>query len=258
MPSLSPADQEDKFCLEYLDCFDPGEACIRAGIPVANRSEAAIVGGKLLTNANVQKRLRELSTSTSEIDPQHKEFCRQYIQDFNGGAAYIRAGYEVSSAVARTNASRLLKRPDIQTYLRELTGSIALEAELTQTWVLKHLKSRVETTIVDVADISPSGEISIKDLKKLPRHVLGAIQEISNTLDEQGRPQIKLKMKSGDSELRLLAKFTGVDSDWNNWLRVADKYGYEMRQTDYGWVLIHQSKRELFNEAIDVDSEPIE
>lgn len=52
--------------------------------------------------------------------PKHEAFCREYVVDFNGAQAAIRAGY--SERTARAIASELLTKPDIQArvkFLRE-------------------------------------------------------------------------------------------------------------------------------------------
>ena len=51
-------------------------------------------------------------------NPRHELFCQEYIIDFNGTQAAIRAGY--SPKTARVQASQLLTRPDISARVHEL------------------------------------------------------------------------------------------------------------------------------------------
>ncbi len=50
--------------------------------------------------------------------PKHEAFCREYVVDFNGAQAAIRAGY--SERTARAIASELLTKPDIQARVKTL------------------------------------------------------------------------------------------------------------------------------------------
>jgi len=59
--------------------------------------------------------------------PKHEAFCRQYLVDFNGTQAAIRAGY--SRKTAYSIASALLKRPDIQDRLNVLKAETAARFE---------------------------------------------------------------------------------------------------------------------------------
>ena len=59
------------------------------------------------------------------LSPQAEKFCGEYIASGNGKASYM-AAFEVTNAgTARVNASKLLKRPEIQARLAELQAEIA-------------------------------------------------------------------------------------------------------------------------------------
>jgi len=49
---------------------------------------------------------------------QQKTFCYEYAKDFNAIKAYVRAGYSERSAPA--NASLLLNKPEIDTFIKSL------------------------------------------------------------------------------------------------------------------------------------------
>ena len=66
----------------------------------------------------------------------------EYLIDFNGAAAAVRAGYSEKSArsIAHENATK----PDIQAVLRERQAAMAKELQITRTGVIKGLLEAVE------------------------------------------------------------------------------------------------------------------
>lgn len=65
-------------------------------------------------------------------NPRHERFCREYIIDYIGTQAAIRAGYKSSNA--RDQSSTLLTKPDILARVRELQQEqmerLALNADM--------------------------------------------------------------------------------------------------------------------------------
>ncbi len=47
-------------------------------------------------------------------------FCLEYINDFNGTQAYLRAGFKVTYQTARVEASKLLAKPNVLARVKEL------------------------------------------------------------------------------------------------------------------------------------------
>ena len=54
----------------------------------------------------------------SELEERQRIFCNEYLVDFNGTQAAIRAGY--SKKTANEQASRMLAKVNVQTYLQQL------------------------------------------------------------------------------------------------------------------------------------------
>ena len=65
-----------------------------------------------------------------ELEERQKIFCNEYLVDFNGTQAAIRAGY--SKKTARSIASENLTKPNIQEYLKELIDSRNKRTQITQ------------------------------------------------------------------------------------------------------------------------------
>ena len=66
----------------------------------------------------------------SELEEKQKMFCKEYLVDFNGTQAAIRAGY--SKKTANEQASRLLAKVNVQTYLKQLIEKRNERTNITQ------------------------------------------------------------------------------------------------------------------------------
>lgn len=72
-----------------------------------------------------------------ELNDKQKKFCNEYILDFNGTQAAIRAGY--SAKTANEQAAQLLAKLSIQTYLTELKQKTAEESGITKKQLVDEL-----------------------------------------------------------------------------------------------------------------------
>ena len=80
---------------------------------------------------------RKAVTTVPSITPKQERFCQEYIVDYNGTQAAVRAGYAANSA--RKTASRLLTNADILARVRELQREQTARLALTQDYVLQQL-----------------------------------------------------------------------------------------------------------------------
>lgn len=65
-------------------------------------------------------------------------FCEEYIKDYNGTQAAIRAGYKESNAAAQ--ASRLLKNPELIEEIKKKQKELLKASCLTEEKVINHLE----------------------------------------------------------------------------------------------------------------------
>ena len=79
----------------------------------------------------------------NELNEKQKQFCLEYLKDFNATRAYKKI-YWVSDETARPNASRLLTNDNIQEYLASKAQKKVEEAEVWVDYVLKNLHEIVE------------------------------------------------------------------------------------------------------------------
>lgn len=70
----------------------------------------------------------------AELKPKEERFCREYVIDYNGTQAAIRAGYKESDAHNR--ACRLLKKAEVSARVRELQQEIAQRLALSEDFVM--------------------------------------------------------------------------------------------------------------------------
>ena len=73
---------------------------------------------------------RKAVAAVSSITSKQERFCQEYIIDYNGAQAAIRAGYAENSA--RKTASRMLTNADILARVRELQREQTARLALTQ------------------------------------------------------------------------------------------------------------------------------
>ena len=72
----------------------------------------------------------------------HETFCQEYIVDFNGTQAAIRAGYSPKSA--RSQASELLTNPNISARIRELQKERIERLTLNQDFVVLQIVDTIQ------------------------------------------------------------------------------------------------------------------
>lgn len=85
---------------------------------------------------------------TDKVNNKHELFCREYIVDYNGTQAAIRAGY--SKKTAHVQASTLLKNPKVLTRVRELQKEQTERLVISQDWVIQQLVDVVEKCLKPV------------------------------------------------------------------------------------------------------------
>lgn len=74
-----------------------------------------------------------------------KRFVEEYLKDFNGAAAYVRAGYKAKNGdVAKANASRLIANDNVSEAIRKGQAKTQEKFNLTQEWVVNGLKEEAE------------------------------------------------------------------------------------------------------------------
>lgn len=147
------------------------------------------------------------------LSPKQEAFCREYVKDFNGTQAALRAGYAKSGAP--TAASRLLTNDKVQARLSELTQKAAEKSELTVERVIKEYMAMAFTDISDVTDWD-EGTATLIPKDKLGKDKLKGISELSfrTYLSDDGDiKDFKVKMHNKEKALEKLGKYLGMFQD---------------------------------------------
>lgn len=143
-------------------------------------------------------------------------FAREYVIDLNGTRAAIAAGY--SEGAARSQASRLLTKRNVQRLVQQLQSSRASKLELKAEHVTEELRRLAFSNMLDYMRVE-DGEPRV-DLSALTRDQAAAIQEIredatGGTGDGERKQIMRTTFKLADKRgsLELLGRHLGMFQD---------------------------------------------
>lgn len=147
------------------------------------------------------------------LNPKQKRFCEEYVIDCDATKAAIRAGYSKKTSYAI--GSENLKKPEINSYIKELLDRLAEKADLSAEIIINELRALGFWNIQDF--ISENNEI--RNLHDLDRSVTKSVVGIESkvTFIPQGKGQkpikevtTKLKMVDKRGALVDLGKHLGI------------------------------------------------
>ncbi len=104
-----------------------------------------------------------------ELNEKNKQFAKEYVKDFNGTQAAIRAGY--SKKTAKVTAAKLLTKANIQSFIKKLQERTAERVEITKERLLNELY-----------------KIAISDVRKI--YTVDGCLDQANMLDDDIAPAI--------------------------------------------------------------------
>jgi phage terminase small subunit len=171
----------------------------------------------------------------------HKQefFCREYLVDFNGTQAAIRAGYSAESA--KQLAAENLTKHDVQAYLKALMDARAdrldrqADEVLARVWEVADLKM-----LGDVGDIV-GGEFVVKNGDGWSESTCRVIRSVKSTKITRGDAEtIELTVRAPEVMPALveLMKHYGLTSDFNQAIATLKKYGLLLKQNaDGAWTV---------------------
>lgn len=138
----------------------------------------------------------------------HKLFVEKYFYDHNcqnATKAAIDAGFKSHSA--RIHASKLLTRPDIKAYLKQLQDEFTRTAGISKLQWLKEQKLIGFSDITDCLSFGPDG-VTVKDSGEIAKEALRAISEVSETVTAQGGT-VKIKLHDKQRALDAIGRHFG-------------------------------------------------
>lgn len=122
------------------------------------------------------------------LNDKQEMFCREYITDFNGTKAAIRAGYSEKSAAEQ--ASELLTKPKIQERVDTLIEERARALTVTQDWVISRLQEVARRCLQEVRPLKGPFGTDVKD--------------------DEGNQLFVFDARGGNQALELLGKHLGA------------------------------------------------
>lgn len=155
-----------------------------------------------------------------ELTHRQEAFVREYVKDYNGTQAAIRAGY--SEVTAGQAASRLLKFRKIATAIRFAKQDLLDKSTVDRQWILERLMRVADTQMSDVASWGPdeiqredrngvvhvSNGVSLIPSSELTRAASYSVMEIGNT-----KEGVKIKLADKNAALMNIAKLVGLVTD---------------------------------------------
>lgn len=125
------------------------------------------------------------------LSPKQIRFCKEYIVDYNATRAAIKAGFSKKSA--RSKASQLLTKVNIQKYIESL-----------QQPIVDDLKISAERVLREIADLAfekkskESRHSKTAGLKMLGEHLKLFTQMHESTMTFKNMGKVKMKTKDGE------------------------------------------------------------
>lgn len=148
------------------------------------------------------------------LTEKQKAFCREYILDWNGTQAAIRAGY--SEKTANEQASQNLAKLNVKTYIKELQKNIQEVAGISQLMILQeHMKLAFSS----IAHLHNTW-IERKEFENLTDDQKACISEITTQIKRYNPPDgdsydvefVKLKLYDKQKALDSISKMLGYDA----------------------------------------------
>lgn len=151
----------------------------------------------------------------ADLTDKQKKFCEQYVLDFNGAQAAIRAGY--SEDTAKEIASENLTKPNIQEYLAQLKSQAASEYGITKQQLIDELR---KVAFFDIRKIY-SEDNSLLNIKSFDDDSAGAVAGIEiDELWEYNPDLDKREVVGNTKKVKIHNKISAIE-------RVSKMLGYD-------------------------------
>lgn len=149
---------------------------------------------------------------SSKLTEKQKKFCREFLKDFNGTQAAIRAGYSEDSAGSQ--AHDLLKKPEMQEYLQGMADKLTNKDEEQISKIICELQ------MIAFGDIKDFTCWDSENVTLVPSDILGEktriISEVSQHKtysDTGGSNNIKFKLHDKLKAIELLGRYYKIFTD---------------------------------------------
>lgn len=134
-----------------------------------------------------------------------ERFCREYLVDYNGTRAALRAGYKEKSAYAI--AGQNLNKLEIQKRIAELRKTAAHEYNITKEALMQTLMEIAGTRLEYILDPKTN---AILPLDQWPEHMKGAVSGIDLEEIREGRGKTR-RVVGYNKKVRLWEKTKAIE-----------------------------------------------
>ncbi len=138
-----------------------------------------------------------------KLSPKQRAFVTEYLKDFNGTQAAIRAGY--SPRAAAPQSTRLLTKANIQKAIQDAQEKAKSSAIMTLSECMEVLTGIARADLTDYVD-PKTGRVNLK--RGDPR----ALLEITQTIGEGGAVISKYKLQPKLQAMKQLAEICGWEA----------------------------------------------
>ena len=111
-----------------------------------------------------------------DLSPKQSKFCAEYVRDYNGRQAAIRAGY--SPKTAQEQASRLLSKVKVQKEISRRESRIENKVIISKDKILRELSKVGFSNVSDHLTIDEAGCVQAVGLDQLPPGASAAIKKV--------------------------------------------------------------------------------
>ncbi|HOI30886.1 MAG TPA: terminase small subunit [Melioribacteraceae bacterium] len=140
---------------------------------------------------------------TVKITGKQRLFIEEYLKDFNGTQAAVRAGY--SKKTARQTAYENLTKPYIRQEISRELERIYDGHKNDQEKIIRELAIVAFSRITDYAEITDD-DIILRSETEIPRELMGAIAEIRISETKEGKRK-NIKLHNKIEALKLLGNY---------------------------------------------------
>jgi phage terminase small subunit len=147
----------------------------------------------------------------AKLPAKRAAFVREYLKDFNGTQAAIRAGYAAGES-AKVTASRLLADANVQAAIAKGQQRLAESDEVTIDRIVREYAAIAFARITDFVDFSDAG-VKLKASNTLSPKQLAAILEVRQNTLRDGSQTVSFKLHSKNDALEALGRHLGMFGD---------------------------------------------
>lgn len=111
------------------------------------------------------------------LTKKQEKFCKEYLVDFNGTQAAIRAGFAPKNA--NVTAAKYLAKSSISNQIKKLQSKQDEKYEFTQEDFREKVMAMINFDVRDILEVGEGGEVQYKPMDQWPEGASKLISEIS-------------------------------------------------------------------------------